>query len=131
VPWQPDDYIHRIGRTGRAGATGIAITLATRADSDAVAGIEKLIGNKIPKLGAAPAEPRSEPEAEREAKQQKAREPEKTGRAERKPRPPERKAAQPEAKAQAPVRKPEAKEAVDDDSEWNGPLPDFLKVSAS
>ena len=30
VPWQPDDYIHRIGRTGRAGMTGIAITLATR-----------------------------------------------------------------------------------------------------
>jgi superfamily II DNA/RNA helicase len=29
VPWQPDDYIHRIGRTGRAGATGVAITLAT------------------------------------------------------------------------------------------------------
>src|SRR5690349_3284187 len=29
VPWQPDDYIHRIGRTGRAGAKGIAITLAT------------------------------------------------------------------------------------------------------
>ena len=47
VPWQPDDYIHRIGRTGRAGLTGIAITLATRADAEAVAGIEKLIGHKI------------------------------------------------------------------------------------
>ena len=49
VPWQPDDYIHRIGRTGRAGMTGIAITLATRADAEAVAGIEKLIGHKIPR----------------------------------------------------------------------------------
>ncbi len=29
VPWHPDDYVHRIGRTGRAGRTGIAITLAT------------------------------------------------------------------------------------------------------
>ena len=29
VPWQPDDYIHRIGRTGRAGMKGIAYTLAT------------------------------------------------------------------------------------------------------
>src|SRR5215208_6184739 len=52
VPWQPDDYIHRIGRTGRAGMTGIAITLATRADAEAVAGIEKLIGHKIPRAGA-------------------------------------------------------------------------------
>src|SRR3982751_5791772 len=44
VPWQPDDYIHRIGRTGRAGMTGIAITLATRAEAEAVAAIEKLVG---------------------------------------------------------------------------------------
>ena len=34
VPWQPDDYIHRIGRTGRAGMTGIAITLATHRDAE-------------------------------------------------------------------------------------------------
>ena len=52
VPWQPDDYIHRIGRTGRAGMTGIAITLATSADAEAVAGIEKLIGHKIPRAAA-------------------------------------------------------------------------------
>src|SRR6185295_1828383 len=51
VPWQPDDYIHRIGRTGRAGMTGIAITLATREDRDAVAAIEKLIGHKIARVG--------------------------------------------------------------------------------
>ena len=31
VPWHPDDYVHRIGRTGRAGKTGIAITLVDRA----------------------------------------------------------------------------------------------------
>src|SRR3954451_2743424 len=51
VPWQPDDYIHRIGRTGRAGATGIAITLATREDSEAVGAIEKLTGIKIARHG--------------------------------------------------------------------------------
>ena len=51
VPWQPDDYIHRIGRTGRAGMTGIAITLATREDAEAVSRIEKLIGHKIPRAG--------------------------------------------------------------------------------
>ena len=51
VPWQPDDYIHRIGRTGRAGAKGIAITLATREDREAVAAIEKLTGLKIARHG--------------------------------------------------------------------------------
>ncbi|MBW0145474.1 DEAD/DEAH box helicase [Sphingomicrobium clamense] len=47
VPWQPDDYVHRIGRTGRAGATGTAITLATRSDADAIEAIEKLTKHKI------------------------------------------------------------------------------------
>src|SRR6476661_692969 len=56
VPWQPDDYVHRIGRTGRAGAKGIAITLATSADDEAVQRIEKLTGHKIQRLGA-PAKP--------------------------------------------------------------------------
>ena len=51
VPWQPDDYIHRIGRTGRAGMTGIAITLAAREDGEAIDRIEKLIGHKIPRAG--------------------------------------------------------------------------------
>src|SRR5215210_2579760 len=56
VPWQPDDYIHRIGRTGRAGMKGIAITLATREDSEAIAGIEKLTGLKLARTdGEAPA----------------------------------------------------------------------------
>ena len=52
VPWQPDDYIHRIGRTGRAGMTGIAYTLATSADAEAVSAIEKLTGLKIKRVGA-------------------------------------------------------------------------------
>ena len=50
VPWQPDDYVHRIGRTGRAGLKGIAITLATKEDGDAVAAIEKLTNTKIPRF---------------------------------------------------------------------------------
>jgi superfamily II DNA/RNA helicase len=74
VPWQPDDYIHRIGRTGRAGMTGIAITLASRADAEAVAGIEKLIGHKIPRQGAAAkvAERDEAPQASKPAKQSRA-----------------------------------------------------------
>src|SRR6476619_6381613 len=71
VPWQPDDYIHRIGRTGRAGMKGIAITLATSADADAVAGIEKLIGHKIPRAGGK-AEPAVEAEPAPPARREKA-----------------------------------------------------------
>jgi superfamily II DNA/RNA helicase len=50
VPWHPDDYVHRIGRTGRAGAKGVAWTLATSDDAEALATIEKLIGQKIPRV---------------------------------------------------------------------------------
>jgi len=50
APWHPDDYVHRIGRTGRAGATGKAFTFITRGDTEAVENIEKLIGTKIPRL---------------------------------------------------------------------------------
>jgi len=43
VPFAPEDYVHRIGRTARAGASGLAITIACGADDRAVAAIEKLI----------------------------------------------------------------------------------------
>ena len=49
VPWHPDDYVHRIGRTGRAGQKGIAITLFTPDDAEAIANIEKLTGQSIPR----------------------------------------------------------------------------------
>ncbi len=52
VPWHPDDYVHRIGRTGRAGQKGVAVTLAAPEDMDAVAAIEKLTGLSIPRDGA-------------------------------------------------------------------------------
>ncbi|HSR56524.1 MAG TPA: DEAD/DEAH box helicase [Alphaproteobacteria bacterium] len=50
VPFNAEDYVHRIGRTGRAGAAGRAITLASRADGKYVAAIQKLIGKTIPAL---------------------------------------------------------------------------------
>jgi superfamily II DNA/RNA helicase len=50
VPHHADDYVHRIGRTGRAGLTGTAITVASPADHKAVAAIEKLTGQKINRL---------------------------------------------------------------------------------
>jgi superfamily II DNA/RNA helicase len=47
VPHHADDYVHRIGRTGRAGRSGVAITLAAPADTKSIAAIEKLIGQSI------------------------------------------------------------------------------------
>ncbi len=48
VPVHAEDYIHRIGRTGRAGLTGTAITIVTSQDRKHLAAIEKLTGQKIP-----------------------------------------------------------------------------------
>jgi superfamily II DNA/RNA helicase len=130
VPWQPDDYIHRIGRTGRAGMKGIAITLATREDGEAIGRIEKLIGHKIPRAGkaaelAAPAALAAEPD--RPAK------PKRAAKAERRERP----AAAAPHEHQAAHEEPQPEKAderspvVEDlKSEWNGPLPGFLSVSA-
>jgi superfamily II DNA/RNA helicase len=115
VPWQPDDYVHRIGRTGRAGMKGIAITLATRDDAEAVERIEKLIGHKIPRAEASSEEPAPAPKAPRSTKP-KSQPPQKaqSARAER---------AQP-----APTERSLVVEDIKGD--WNGPLPSFLSVSA-
>ncbi len=53
VPRQAEDYVHHIGRTGRAGRTGHAVTIATRADEEYVSAIEKLIRFQIPEHGKA------------------------------------------------------------------------------
>ena len=47
VPFNAEDYVHRIGRTGRAGQSGLAITLVAREEARDVADIEKLIKKKI------------------------------------------------------------------------------------
>src|SRR5438067_1342070 len=127
VPWQPDDYIHRIGRTGRAGMTGIAITLATREDGEAVSRIEKLIGHQILRAG--------DNVIEEPAKAEVPTKPERSARAEK----PARKAAAPqkqevkrEPKPERPLEQPPERSPVVEDlkSEWNGPMPSFLSVSA-
>jgi ATP-dependent RNA helicase RhlE len=47
VPFNAEDYVHRIGRTGRAGASGLAVSLVSSSDQRLVADIEKLIKIKI------------------------------------------------------------------------------------
>ena len=56
VPSHAEDYVHRIGRTGRAGRSGVAITLCVPADEKYLGAIENLIENPIPRAEA-PMEP--------------------------------------------------------------------------
>ncbi|MBR4172270.1 MAG: DEAD/DEAH box helicase [Kiritimatiellae bacterium] len=46
-PYEPEDYVHRIGRTGRAGQTGIAISFADEDESFIIPDIEKFIGEEL------------------------------------------------------------------------------------
>ncbi len=50
VPFHSEDYVHRIGRTGRAGREGHAYTIATADDGKLVQAIEKLTGAAIPRM---------------------------------------------------------------------------------
>ena len=50
LPNVPEDYVHRIGRTGRAGAEGVAISLVSADETEYVRGIEKLLGMPLPSM---------------------------------------------------------------------------------
>ena len=121
VPWHPDDYVHRIGRTGRAGATGKAFTLATPEDAEAVANIEKLTSTKIERVGKSAvtvAAREDEPAREKPARRpRKAAEPRV-----------EKPAPAPRVVKANPEPRPRIVEDDGDDDGWNGPLPGFLGV---
>jgi superfamily II DNA/RNA helicase len=137
APWHPDDYVHRIGRTGRAGAKGKAFTLVTPEDAEAIANVEKLTGTVLPVFelgGGGRAETQPEPRPEREPerpRRERAERPKRESR-EREERP-EPRVPQPDKPApplaEKPRREPAPAEA-DDDGEWNGPVPGFLNLSA-
>ena len=149
APWHPDDYVHRIGRTGRAGASGVAYTFVTEADAEAIDNIQKLIGTKIEVVGAAEAIASAEPTAESAPKTPRGRKPRAAKPAAQaavadepaaeKPSPARRSRAQKprEEAAASPAAAPRAAEAParqrrndhqDDGPEegWNGPVPEFL-----
>jgi ATP-dependent RNA helicase RhlE len=48
LPWQGQDYVHRIGRTGRAGSTGEAISLVSIDEADLLRGVQRLLRRAIP-----------------------------------------------------------------------------------
>ena len=142
APWHPDDYVHRIGRTGRAGAKGVAYTFVTNEDAEAIDNIQKLIGTKIdyaplPGGGSeaassrkgkedkpAPAKPRREERREEKRGEEKRGE-EKRGDEKRSERRRDDRRDRPAAK-----RHNFANEDGPDEG-WNGPVPEFLSVGFS
>jgi ATP-dependent RNA helicase RhlE len=57
LPAVPEDYVHRIGRTGRAGAEGEAISLVSPEEAHLLAAIEKLLKKQIPRVAETGYEP--------------------------------------------------------------------------
>jgi superfamily II DNA/RNA helicase len=138
TPWHPDDYVHRIGRTGRAGAKGRAFTLVTPEDAEAIANVEKLTGLDIPlfTIGSDKADkPAREdrPSRAERSERRPARSEQREERAEREapaPREERPKAPRKEARERKPRDERPAPVEADDDGEWNGPVPSFLGSSA-
>lgn len=50
VPRNPEDYVHRIGRTARAGAAGTAVTFVSAVDLGAIRDIERVLRDRLPRL---------------------------------------------------------------------------------
>lgn len=155
APWHPDDYVHRIGRTGRGGATGTAYTLVTPEDAENIAEIEKLTGHKIERVPSPVASddaeaalaPKRTRGGKRETKKPEPRREEAAAEAPAKPK--SRRAAparEEAAPAPAPREESRARPARDErparddrrrrrdqdegpDEGWNGPIPDFLNYT--
>jgi ATP-dependent RNA helicase RhlE len=59
MPVEAESYVHRIGRTARAGASGIAISFCDASERPVLRSIERLLGEKIPVIGSEPAPERT------------------------------------------------------------------------
>ena len=151
IPIHAEDYVHRIGRTGRAGRKGSAFTFILPEERKYLDAIEKLIGKPIPVLGenasasaqdvsekaevkpAAKAEPKtdSKPDAKAETKDTSADEKPKRGRG-RQERPAKQPAAEKKAEAKPESKQPQKSSAKnedalnDADSPWGAHMPAFL-----
>jgi len=113
TPWHPDDYVHRVGRTGRAGAKGRAFTFVTGDDAEAIGNVERLTGIVIPVYESTPDE-RDEKDEPRKQERKRIASP------------------KPSKRSSAPRQKEPRDEAPEEAEEegWNGPVPGFLHLSA-
>ena len=129
VPHHADDYVHRIGRTGRAGLSGTAITIVAPIDGKSVAAIERLIGQPIPWMGEpAPAETHENRESRGDSRPREGERSHRGGRnrghsRERQPQPHAEKEVPRAAKPQQPRPQPPREPAEDSDGSH---LPAFL-----
>ncbi|MEO1968193.1 MAG: DEAD/DEAH box helicase [Sphingomonadaceae bacterium] len=153
TPWHPDDYVHRIGRTGRAGAKGRAFTFVTGEDAEAIENIEKLTGLSIPIFGQSDVrvelkQAGNASEDEREAEVEKSRKPRSRGKKSehdqsassdadmpKSPRKSTSRSRKGPDESARPARGSQNAKYRDDEEpvpagEWNGPMPEFLGVSA-
>ena len=103
LPHEPESYVHRIGRTGRAGHEGVAVSFCCIDEMKDLKAIEKLIGKQIPRKESqwpmqVLTETVKQPPQPRPSKREKTAEPVRTATAQRpeKPKKPEKKAPQPE-----------------------------------
>jgi len=134
APWHPDDYVHRIGRTGRAGAKGVAYTLVTADDAENIAQIEKLTGQKIErvKLKDAPSGATEEEAPRAQRRKDAAEEKPKRGRG-RKEEAPREESRREASRDQRPRRERDSRRRDERDEGpdvgWNGPIPDFLNYT--
>ena len=119
LPEEPEDYVHRIGRTGRAGQTGISVSFACEDDAFLLEPIEKLLDMKLPctmpdeaLLVDVPAPTRKRPAAKKDAPKKDAP---KEAAAAKAPKPEAADAVEEKPVAETPVaEKPEAKAPVEE-----------------
>ena len=134
TPWHPDDYVHRIGRTGRAGATGRAFTFVTEADAEAIDNVEKLTGAKIDVFGKDDVRVEMKDTPKKQApskKRQAASDDDQSEKPRRRKRSDEETPAKPKKSEPRPKQSRNRDDAPVPAGEWNGPQPDFLGFSAS
>ena len=146
TPCHPDDYVHRIGRTGRAGAKGRAFTFVAPEDAEAIDNVEKLTGNKVPVFGKKDVRvelPKAQPKQEKP----KQEEPDENVVEEHDEKPKRSRSRRDDARQDTPKPRQEKRESrsqreekprqsrhrnQDDEpvpaGEWNGPKPDFLGI---
>ena len=82
LPYVPEDYIHRIGRTGRAGASGLAISFVAPDEERLLDEIEKLLKKSVPVVSADGFDPAAAASTERRAPRERSPRGESSGRAE-------------------------------------------------
>ena len=144
TPWHPDDYVHRIGRTGRAGAKGRAFTFVAPEDAEAIENVEKLTGSQVPVFGkkdvrvelpkAQPQQQKPQQDESDEVEDQRDEKPRRTRSRNDDERQESRKPAR-QKRDDRPAQKPQGQSRRRDQDEepipageWNGPKPDFLGV---